>query len=121
NWFRHIGWMLSPSTRETFHLSPVEGMASGAIPLVWKREGSEEIFPEKFNFDSTEEIADFILKTNETPHSFEDLSLNSVSFSERYSALKIRSEWIGLLLNGSGEHSEMDERDATHAILSTSE
>ena len=24
NWFRNIGWMLSPSTRETFHLAPAE-------------------------------------------------------------------------------------------------
>lgn len=44
NWLRRVGWVLSPSALESFHLAPVEGMASGAVPLVWDRAGADEVF-----------------------------------------------------------------------------
>ena len=31
SWLRKVGFVLSPSTSESFHLAPVEGMASGSI------------------------------------------------------------------------------------------
>ena len=34
SWLRKVGFVLSPSTSESFHLAPVEGMASGSIPIV---------------------------------------------------------------------------------------
>lgn len=43
-WMRGIGVVLSPSDEESFHLAPAEGMASGAVPMVWLRDGAEEIF-----------------------------------------------------------------------------
>ena len=33
-WLRKVGWVLSLSDDESFHLAPAEGMASGAVPLV---------------------------------------------------------------------------------------
>ncbi|PRQ10341.1 glycosyl transferase [Corynebacterium sp. 13CS0277] len=44
SWLRRIGIILSPSTHETFHLACAEGMASGAVPIVWERPGSADIF-----------------------------------------------------------------------------
>ncbi|GGI05979.1 glycosyltransferase family 4 protein [Egicoccus halophilus] len=44
-WFRHVGWILSPSDVESFHLAPAEGMASRTLPLLWEREGVHELFP----------------------------------------------------------------------------
>lgn len=61
SWFRGIGWMVSPSTRETFHLAPVEGMASGAVPVVWAREGAEEIFGADLVCDDTDAAVRFVL------------------------------------------------------------
>src|SRR5699024_6525900 len=57
NWLRGIGWVLSPSMRESFHLAPVEGMLSGAVPLVWEREGSQEIFGAEWVLRDTAAVA----------------------------------------------------------------
>jgi glycosyltransferase involved in cell wall biosynthesis len=35
SWLRGIGFVLSPSDDESFHLAPAEGMASGAVPVIW--------------------------------------------------------------------------------------
>ncbi len=65
NWLRGIGWVLSPSTLESFHLAPAEGMASGSLPLFWPRDGVEMIFGEDYLFQSTEAMARFVLDTME--------------------------------------------------------
>lgn len=44
SWFRGIGFVLSPSDHESFHLAPAEGMASGAVPLIWERQGAAQVF-----------------------------------------------------------------------------
>ncbi|GGH65116.1 hypothetical protein [Rothia aerolata] len=62
-WFSKIGWILSLSERETFHLAAAEGMASGAVPVFLPREGIEEIFTDRWLFDSPQEIANYIYST----------------------------------------------------------
>jgi len=51
-WFQSVGYILSPSDFESFHVAPAEGMASGTIPIIWKREGSSDIFPTVIKTDS---------------------------------------------------------------------
>lgn len=63
SWLSGIGWILSLSDRETFHLAAAEGMASGAVPVFMKRNGVTEIFSDRWVFDSPSEIANFIYKT----------------------------------------------------------
>lgn len=67
NWYRKIGWMLSPSTTESFHLAPAEGTAAGALPVFWERPGVREIFGDEFVVQDTEAAAEFILATNSDP------------------------------------------------------
>jgi hypothetical protein len=100
NWFRGIGWTLSPSTRETFHLAPVEGMASGAVPVVWRREGSEEIFPERWNVGTTAEAAQFILDANHDRDGFARLSSEASDFAARYGAPAVTARWLDLIVHG---------------------
>lgn len=64
NWFRKIGFILSPSSYESFHLATAEGMASGAYPIVWDRPGASSIFSEKYVLGSIEEMATAILSLN---------------------------------------------------------
>lgn len=61
SWFRRIGVILSPSTSESFHLATAEGMASGALPIVWDRPGSREIFSDDHVYPTLEEAADRVL------------------------------------------------------------
>ncbi|AIA76750.1 hypothetical protein FF32_18440 [Halomonas campaniensis] len=44
-WLQKIGWILSVSDHESFHLAIAEGMASGAYPIVLKWPGAETIYP----------------------------------------------------------------------------
>lgn len=96
NWFRRIGWMTSPSARETFHLAPVEGMASGAPALVWDRDGATEIFGPEFVRSTTEELAEIVLEHIDEPD-WADLSSRATERASRYDFIKARDRWLELL------------------------
>ncbi|MCI5040351.1 MAG: glycosyltransferase [Donghicola eburneus] len=61
-WFQKIGWILSLSDVESFHLAGIEGMASGALPMVGERPGASSIFPPDNVFPDVESIAQNILE-----------------------------------------------------------
>lgn len=43
-WLAGIGWILSPSADESFHMAVAEGMASGCVPVVWPWPGADELY-----------------------------------------------------------------------------
>lgn len=44
DWFEKVGVILSTSEFESFHLAPMEGMASGAYPVIFNWEGSDTVY-----------------------------------------------------------------------------
>jgi glycosyltransferase involved in cell wall biosynthesis len=64
-WLRRVGWVLSTSEDESFHLAPAEGMASGAAPLITGWEGSDAIYSPEWIFEDTHSMAKFIRRANE--------------------------------------------------------
>lgn len=50
-WLQKIGYILSVSDFESFHLAPAEGMASGAIPILLSWDGVETIYPKNYITD----------------------------------------------------------------------
>lgn len=60
-WLRKIGWVLSTSDDESFHLAPAEGMASGALPVIRSWPGAETIYDRQWVHETTEEMAKTIL------------------------------------------------------------
>jgi glycosyltransferase involved in cell wall biosynthesis len=64
-WFQKIGFILSTSDYETFHLAPAEGMASGSVPVVFNWSGSKSIYNEEFIVSNVEEAVQCILKNRE--------------------------------------------------------
>ncbi len=44
SWLRKIGFVLSPSDDESFHLAPAEGMASGAVPVIWPWDTAAQVY-----------------------------------------------------------------------------
>lgn len=128
NWLRKIGWMLSTSYRETFHLAGIEGAMSGAVPLVWEREGSLEIYSRRWNFSSTEEVANFVLMHNTSAETFRSESVRAQSFAERYSAPTVTDQWVHLVrelaeiaqehtFDPLGQDSVISESSAEEALL----
>ncbi|QRP61481.1 glycosyl transferase [Corynebacterium minutissimum] len=61
SWQRNIGFILSPSEVESFHMAPAEGMAARSVPIFWKRPGVDEIFGKEFLLNSLEEAVTLIL------------------------------------------------------------
>jgi glycosyltransferase involved in cell wall biosynthesis len=47
-WLRSVGWVLSLSDDESFHLAPAEGMASGAVPLIRAWPGAQTIYDSRW-------------------------------------------------------------------------
>ncbi|MBB4865101.1 glycosyltransferase involved in cell wall biosynthesis [Pseudomonas nitritireducens] len=44
-WLKMIGYILSPSDGESFHMAVGEGMLTGATPVIWNWPGADEIWP----------------------------------------------------------------------------
>jgi len=59
-WLRRIGFVLSTSDDESFHLAPAEGMASGAVPMLLHWPGADTIYDARWIHDDPEQIADAI-------------------------------------------------------------
>jgi glycosyltransferase involved in cell wall biosynthesis len=96
-WFRKIGFILSPSDFESFHLAAAEGIASGAVPVIWCWEGAAEIYPAESLVASPQEAAAAIMDAvaaaeNRTR---EDQALSSTG--DRY-VLEVCRTWERLLL-----------------------
>ncbi|MFD2627847.1 glycosyltransferase [Oceanobacillus kapialis] len=66
-WFRKIGFVLSTSDYESFHLAPMEGMASGSIPVVLNWPGAETIYTKEYIFETEESIVEFISSNQNVP------------------------------------------------------
>ncbi|MDO4783515.1 MAG: glycosyltransferase [Propionibacteriaceae bacterium] len=96
SWQRKIGFMLSPSDFESFHLAPAEGMASGSVPIVWARDGAKEVFSDRWVIGSTDEAIERILQLRERP-SWEEESATARTYATRWSEENILHHWYSLL------------------------
>jgi glycosyltransferase involved in cell wall biosynthesis len=61
NWFRKIGFILSVSDDESFHLAPAEGMAAGSIPVVRNWPGADSVYAPAWVLSDTDDMASRIL------------------------------------------------------------
>lgn len=62
DWLQKIGWILSVSDHESFHLSVAEGVASGARAVVVRWPGSETIYSKAMISESLDEAVSSIRK-----------------------------------------------------------
>ena len=60
-WLRKIGFVLSTSDDESFHLAPAEGMASRALPMLLPWKGADAIYPAEWIHADDDQIAAAIL------------------------------------------------------------
>ncbi|MDO5691398.1 MAG: glycosyltransferase [Pseudomonadota bacterium] len=96
-WLRYIGFICSPSDSESFHMALAEGMASGAVPLTWKREGVNEIFKSNITFEDPEVIANYIINTNES-NEFSRLSRQAkIYIKNNFYKQNVIDSWIDIL------------------------
>ncbi|WP_395166941.1 glycosyltransferase family 1 protein [Francisella salimarina] len=64
-WLSLVGFILSPSDFESFHMAIGEGMLTGATPVVWNWDGANEIWPDYSIVKSVDEAKELIQKVNQ--------------------------------------------------------
>lgn len=98
SWLRGIGFVLSPSDNESFHLAPAEGMGSGAIPIVWSRGGATSVFGGHHVFDSIDQMVKEI-QSLRSSHDFHQASENVKSEAQRWDVQEVYEGWRKKLTN----------------------
>jgi glycosyltransferase involved in cell wall biosynthesis len=70
-WLRRIGFVLSTSDSESFHMAPAEGMASRAVPVIRHWAGAETIYDTSWIKENPSEMAASIAALS-SPEAWED-------------------------------------------------
>lgn len=94
HWLQQIGWILSPSDTESFHLACMEGMASGAVPIIWDREGASTIYPQEFIVGSTNEAVQLASRGQQE---WPEMSQRAMDSSAPYDPVRTRSSLAAVL------------------------
>lgn len=97
NWLRKIGYVLSPSSDESFHLAPAEGMASGCLPVIWDRPGARGIFGNEWIFNDSTSAADFIRQTGLDDELLIAQKKSAQDYVGRFDRRVVEGQWLGLL------------------------
>lgn len=97
SWQRKIGFMLSPSEVESFHMAPAEGMAARSIPIFWDREGVDEIFGPQFVGRSLEDQVEYILAARDQ-RLFEERGEEMRRVASKWDPQLLMEDWRNLFL-----------------------
>jgi glycosyltransferase involved in cell wall biosynthesis len=96
-WLRRIGFMLSTSDDESFHLAPAEGMASGAVPALLNWPGAETIYDQHWIHANPSAMAASIAATVRDGRWDDERRLAQAQISDAYSLDKVCALFTGLL------------------------
>ena len=96
-WLRRIGWVLSTSDDESFHLAPAEGMASGAVPALLHWPGAETIYDGRWIHEGPEAMAASIAKTVADGGWEEDRRIGRRQVADAYALETVCRDWVELL------------------------
>lgn len=66
DWFTMVGFILSPSDFESFHMAIGEGMLTGATPIIWDWDGAAEIWGDKYVIRSLQDAKQAVIKGEPT-------------------------------------------------------
>lgn len=91
DWLSMVGYLLSPSDFESFHMAVGEAMLTGSVPIVWDWEGAKDIWGAEFVVGALSEAKEKIL--NSRKYSAEALRGKVM----KYSTKNITRVWESLL------------------------
>ncbi len=96
-WLRRVGFVLSTSDDESFHVAPVEGMASRAVPVVRHWAGAETVYDARWLHESTSEMAEAIVSTGGADEWRRAGDVAHAQAAESFSVVKVSETWGRLL------------------------
>ncbi|WP_339155400.1 glycosyltransferase family 1 protein [Actinomadura luteofluorescens] len=97
SWLRRIGWVLSTSDDESFHLAPAEGMASGAVPALLPWPGADTIYDRRWIHDDTSAMAASIATTVSLDRWQDDAEQARAQVKAAYGLDEVCRQWTDLL------------------------
>lgn len=89
-WFTMVGFILSPSDFESFHMAIGEGMLTGAVPIIWGWEGAAEIWGKENVIFSIKKAKNIVLSGLQA-----DSAIHCIS--EKHSSNRIVSKWTDVI------------------------
>ncbi|WP_242614102.1 glycosyltransferase [Actinomadura roseirufa] len=97
SWLRRIGFVLSTSDDESFHLAPAEGMASGAVPVLLGWPGADTIYDGRWIHADPSAMAASISTTVSLGRWEQDRTLAREQVRAAYGLDEVCRQWTDLL------------------------
>lgn len=99
-WLTGVGYVLSTSEVESFHLGAAEGMAAGSVPVLLPRPGAAEVFDARWLHDDVEAAAAALarLAADDDARRAEGAAARAL-VAARYDVPPIRRAWQRLVLD----------------------
>lgn len=97
-WLRRVGWVLSTSDDESFHLAPAEGMASGAVPALLPWPGADSIYDPRWIHANPQAIATHILDVVHSGHWEVEAALARRHVEESFPLPVVCAAWAEILV-----------------------
>ena len=95
-WLRRIGFVLSTSNDESFHVSPAEGMASRAVPVIRHWPGAETIYDTRWISENPREMAAAIAALSE-PADWEEARQAAFQHVQAFDLERVCEAWYRLI------------------------
>jgi glycosyltransferase involved in cell wall biosynthesis len=106
SWLRRVGFVLSTSDDESFHLAPAEGMASGAVPALLPWEGADRIYDPHWIHDDPAAMAESIAATVAGGRWEEERERAREEVTRSYALDLVRDRWAELVTRSAGGAAE---------------
>jgi glycosyltransferase involved in cell wall biosynthesis len=95
-WLRRVGFVLSTSDDESFHVAPAEGMVSRAVPVLRHWPGAETIYDMRWIHRSPADMAQAIAALGDDEwQQAGDLAHQQAA--DAFAVDRVRSSWLDLL------------------------
>ncbi|WP_243742563.1 glycosyltransferase family 1 protein [Actinorugispora endophytica] len=99
-WLRRVGFVLSTSDDESFHLGPAEGAASGSVPAVLDWPGADTVYSRRWVHESPGAMADAVHAVV-TGGRFDAVRAEArAEIAENYSMPRVLDAWTRLIVTG---------------------
>jgi glycosyltransferase involved in cell wall biosynthesis len=96
-WLRRIGFVLSTSDDESFHMAPAEGMASRAVPVIRHWAGAETIYDTRWIRENPAEMAQAIASLSSSDSVWEEARQDARQQIGAIDLSPVAESWLGLI------------------------
>ena len=96
-WLRRVGFVLSTSDDESFHVAPAEGMVSGAVPVIRHWPGAEAVYDTRWIRQTPQQMAAAIAAIRSDGEWREAGALAKAQAIENFESRKVFATWYRLL------------------------